>query len=56
MTNRAICMGINYTSTPQYRLNGYQNDAINVINLLLNSNYDNSNIRLLPKSFESTYP
>ena len=47
MTKRAIAIGINYTSTPQYKLNGCHNDARNIVNFLLNNGYDNSNIRLL---------
>ena len=47
MPKRAIVTGINYSATPHYRLNGCQQDAHNLVNLLLANGYDNSNIRLL---------
>ena len=44
---RAVCIRINYTAHPQYKLSGCIEDARDITQLLLHNGYDNSNIRLL---------
>lgn len=44
---RAVCLGINYSAHPQYKLTGCISDARDITQLLLNHEYDNSSIRLL---------